>query len=75
MLYFTLLGWNGYVGVKWVVYSFLNYRKKKTIFLKNENTHVIYNILTLFWFKKKLSGNNQFSGRLLESYILKIKTN
>ena len=50
-------------------------QKKANNFLKNKNTHVIYNSLTLFWFKKKLSGNNQFSGSLLKSYIVKIKTN
>ena len=32
---------------------------EKQFFLKkNKNTHVIYNSLTLFWFKKKLSGNS-----------------
>ena len=65
----------GSSGVEWVAYYFLNYRKKQTILLKNKNTYVIYNSLTLFWFKKKLSGNSQFSGSLLESYIVKIKTN
>ena len=41
----------------------------------NGNIYVIYNILTLFWFKEKVSGNSQFNGSLLESYIVKIKTN
>ena len=51
-------------------------QKKSKLFLKkNKNTHVIYNSLTLFWLKKKLSGNSQFCCSLLESYIVKIKTN
>ena len=50
-------------------------KKENNFFFLNENTHVFYNSLTLFWFKKKLSGNSQFSGSLLESDIVKIKTN
>ena len=50
-------------------------QKKAKIFFNNKHTHVIYNSVTLFWFKKKLSGNSQFNGSLLESYIVKIKTN
>ena len=33
-------------------------QKKAIFFKKNKNTHAIYNSLTLFWFKKKLSGNS-----------------
>ena len=50
-------------------------QKKANNFFKNKNTHVIYNSLTLFWLKKKLNGNSQFNGSLLESFIVKIKTN
>ena len=54
---------------------FFELQKKAKKNLKNKNTHVICNSLTLFWFKKKLSGNSQFNGSLLESYIVNIKTN
>ena len=50
-------------------------KKKANIFFLNKNSHVIYNSLTLFWFKKKLSGNSQFSGSLFECYVVKNKTN
>ena len=69
--YFTRIRWGGMGSL-----LIFELQKKQTLKKKkNKNTHVIYNSLILFWFKKKLSGNSQFSGSLLESYIVKIKTN
>ena len=47
------------------------WKKANIFFFKLKYTHVIYNSLTLFWFKEKMSGNSKFNG----SYIVKIKTN